>query len=207
MTNITRVTEAYINNHPTIRQAIRANLVNYSKLSRKILQETGMKSKDAVLIACRRYYNKTKGQAQSTDIISLLKGTKLSIRDKIAVVILEPDVKYQGLLNLQKEADESNETVHIMKGANAVTIIVTEDFLGLVKRIFGQNIIKVSTGLVEIMMKSPARLEQVPGVMAYIYTLFGENNVNIIETISCWTDTIMVIKKEELSKTMGFLNF
>lgn len=207
MVNIAKTAEAYINSHPSLKQALKLNVVNYSKLSRIISNETGIRSKDAIIIACRRYFRKLKSQQQSTELMSLLHGTKLSIRDKIVVVILEPDVRFENILSLQREVKEKNETVHVMRGANAVTLIVTEDFLGRIERIFGNSILKVTEHLVEIMMKSPTRLEQVPGVMGYIYSLFGENDVNIVETISCWTDTILVIKKEDLAKTMSFLNF
>ena len=43
----------------------------------------------------------------------------------------------------------------------------------------------------------------IPGVMGHICSILGENDVNIIETSSCWTDTIIVIKKEHLAKTIG----
>ncbi|MBI2129849.1 hypothetical protein HYU07_06455 [Candidatus Woesearchaeota archaeon] len=136
-----------------------------------------------------------------------MKGSKLSIRDKIVVVILEPDTSFKEILQLQKEVEEKNEIMHVIRGANAITLITTEDFLSDIERKFKHDILKVSKDLVEIMMKSSAKMESIPGVMGYIYSLFGENSINILETMSCWTDTIFTIRKEDLPKTMDILSF
>jgi hypothetical protein len=205
--NITKTTEEYIRTHPHVKQSLKSNIVNYSKLSRLISKETGIKSTDAILVACRRYFRKLKEQQQNAPVMELLKGTKLSIRDKIVVVILEPDSSFESILALQREIKDKNETMHVVRGANAITLITTEDFLDAIKRRFGNSILKTTQNLVEIMMKSNTRLELIPGVMGYVYSLFGENNINIVETLSCWTDTILIIRKDDLAKTMGLLSF
>ena len=61
--------------------------------------------------------------------------------------------------------------------------------------------------LAEITIKSPKEIETTPGTYAYLCSLFGENNINIIETLSCWTDTIFLVKEEDVGKVMGLLRF
>jgi len=207
MPNITKITENYIRNHPFINQSIKHNIINYSKLARTISKEKSIDNFDAILIACRRYYDKLKKSTQQTPIMELLKKSKLSIRNKIIVVILEPDTYFKNILNIQKEIDEQNEIMRVVRGANGITLITTEDFLDKVEKAFKHNILKISKDLVEVMLKSSTRLESVPGVTGYIYSLFGENDINILETISCWTDTILIIQKEDLSKSIELLSF
>ena len=60
MQNITKITENYIRTHPAIKQSIKNNIINYSKLARLISKEKNIKNFDAILIACRRYYDKIK---------------------------------------------------------------------------------------------------------------------------------------------------
>ncbi len=207
MVNITKITEEYIRNRPFVKQAVKNNVINYSKLARLIAKEKNIDNFDAILIACRRYYQKIKKSSFSVPIIELLKGSKLSIRNKIVVVIIEPDVPSKTILGLQKDVDDKNEVMHVIKGVNAITLITTEDFLLKIERVFKHSILKISKDLVEIILKSSSKLESVPGVMGHIYSLFGENDINLIETISCWTDTIFVIKKEDLAKAMDLLSF
>lgn len=207
MQNITKITENYIRTHPAIKQSIKNNIINYSKLARLISKEKNIKNFDAILIACRRYYDKIKKSKFEVSIIDLLKKSRLSIRNKIAVVILEPHVRSKILLDLQKEIDEKNEIMRVVKGESGITLVITEDFLDKIEKKFKNNILKISNNLVEITIKSSERLENIPGVTAYIYSLFGENDINIQETLSCWTDTIIIINKGDLPKSMDLLNF
>ena len=97
--------------------------------------------------------------------------------------------------------------MRVVKGESGITLVITEDFLDKIEKKFKNNILKISNNLVEITIKSSERLENIPGVTAYIYSLFGENDINIQETLSCWTDTIIIINKGDLPKSMDLLNF
>ena len=76
-----------------------------------------------------------------------------------------------------------------------------------IKELFRNKIIKINKNLVEVTVKSSEELEELPGVMAYLYSLFGEKGINIVETMSCWTDTIFVIEEKDLARVMEMLKF
>jgi hypothetical protein len=204
--SIQKQVEQYIRTRRFVQQALGSGIVNFSRLARLIKRQTGVRSVPAIQIACRRYAQRLSGNP-SIDIMNILKATRRSIRDRIAVVILEPGVRNETLELVHKEAREMNESVQVTRSDNAVTLILPEDIVSNVKRRLADKIMKIHSGLVEITLKSSAKLESVPGVVGVLYSLFAENDVNILETASCWTDTIVVIKKEDLAKTMGFLEF
>ena len=52
-----------------------------------------------------------------------------------------------------------------------------------------------------IVINSPEELEATVGVVAFLTTLLAEQNVNIVEFISCWTETIIVVDKKDSLKT------
>ena len=54
---------------------------------------------------------------------------------------------------------------------------------------------------------SPKDLENTPGVNAFVYSKFREHGINIVEQISCWTDTIVVISEDDIATVMKFLKF
>ena len=58
-----------------------------------------------------------------------------------------------------------------------------------------------------ITIKSPEELETTTGVLAYLVSLFGDNGVNIQETLSCWTDTIFLVEENDVATVMKFLRF
>jgi aspartokinase len=49
-------------------------------------------------------------------------------------------------------------------------------------------------------------LETVSGVISNIYRLFAENDINIREEMSCWTDVMVVIDEKDMPRAMQALS-
>ena len=86
-------------------------------------------------------------------------------------------------------------------------IYKTLDFSKKIKQIFRNKILKENKNLVEVILKSPKQIETTTGVISYLYSLLGENGINIYETLSCWTDTIFLIEEKYLSRVVELLMF
>ena len=211
MPSITKLTENYILEHPSIKDCLKNDLVNFSSLSRKIAEELDLSVKknfDAILIACRRFQRKLKKEETfESRILKILKKSKVEIKNKIIAIVLERDIYFENLISLEKEIKKRREIFRIIEGASGVTVITTEDFIDLIKKYFKNKIILENRNLAEIMIKSPEEIETTPGTYAYLASLFGENNINIVESMSCFTDTIFLIKEEDVGKAIGLLRF
>ena len=184
---------------------------SYPLLSRQVAKDLGIEkktSKEAILIAARRFKDKIKKEAvQEKEISKLLKNTEFEIKTKTIVVVIEKTLFPDGLIELEKEIKKQKGLFHAVEGVKAITIITSEKYLGEIKKTFKHNVLKVMTGMVSIILQSTPEIETTPGVMAYLYGLIGGNGINIYETLSCWTDTIFVIKEEDLGKVMDVLKF
>ena len=104
--SIQKSVEEYISGSNNIRDCLKKNLVNYSALTRKISKELNFKAKDfdAVLVACRRYGEKIrKKTGYERPIKKLLKNSKLEIKNKVAVAVVEKTIFFNNLADLQKE--------------------------------------------------------------------------------------------------------
>ena len=209
--SITKLTENYILEHPSIKDCLKNGLINYSSLSRQIASELKLdlkKNFDAILIACRRFKRKLKKEeVHENKILKILKESKIEIKNKIIAVVLEKDIFFENLIYLEKEIKKKKEIFRVIESASGITLITTEDFLDLIKKYFKNKIILENKNLAEITIKSPKEIEITPGTYAYLCSLFGENNINIVETLSCWTDTIFLIKEDDVGKTMNLLRF
>ncbi len=211
MPNITKLTENYILDHPSIKDCLKNGLINYSSLSRQIASELNLNLKqnfDAILIACRRLKRKLKKEeAFESKILKILKRSKIEIKNKIVAIVLEKDIFFGNLINLEKEIKKQKEIFRVIEGASAITVVTTEDFIDLINKYFKNKIILENRNLAEITIKSPKEIETTPGTYAYLCSLFGENNINIVETLSCYTDTIFLIKEGDVGKAMNLLRF
>ena len=211
MANITKLTEQYIAEHPSVKDCLKKGLINYSSLTRKLCKDLDLdlkKNFDAILIACRRYHRKiSKETVLENKIIKILADSKLEVKNKIVVVLVEKDIYYGHIIELHKEIKKKSELFHIIEGSNTITIVTSHEFLAIVKKLFKNKIIKVTENLAEVTLKSSEDLEETPGVIAYLSTLLAENGINIIETMSTWTDTLFVISEKDIAKVMGLLRF
>ena len=211
MSSITKLAEEYISNHPSVKDCLKNDLINFSSLSRQIAEELDLNLKknfDAILIACRRYQRKLKNEeVLENKILKILKNSKIEIKNKVIAVVLEKDIFFGTLQNLEKDIKKRKEIFRIIEGASAITVITTEEFLEAIRKYFKNKIIVENTGLAEIIIKSPKEIEEVSGTYAYLCSLLSENNINIVETLSCWTDTIFLVDEKDTGKVMGLLRF
>ena len=211
MPTTTELTEKYLSKHPSILDCLKNGIVNYSKLSRKIAKELDIEKKtslEAILIACRRYEAKIKnGKILEDKILEILKESELEIKNKIAVTIVDKRKYLWKIIEIENKFQKSADTFYAIEGSKVFTIITTEKHLQDLKTLFGNAIIKTSKNLAMITIKSPKELENTPGVNAFVYSKFREHGINIVEQMSCWTDTIVVISENDIPTVMSFLRF
>ncbi|MFH1642008.1 MAG: ACT domain-containing protein [Nanoarchaeota archaeon] len=209
--NITKITEDYIKQHPSIKDCLRKGMINYSALTRQISSHIGLDLKinfDAILIACRRYSRKLKKEMVMEDkIMEILKQSKLGLKNKIVVVVIEKDIYFNHLLELQKDIKDKAEVFHVIEGSSTITLITADEFKGHIEKLFKTKVLKITSNLAEVTLKSPNDLEKTTGVIAYLTSLLAENGINIIETMSTWTDTLFVINEEDIGRVMEVLKF
>ena len=207
----TELTNEYIKEHPDIKSCLKRGLINYSSLARLIAKELGTEkktSKEAILIAARRFQEKLKKEVSyEKKIRNLLSMSEIEIKNKIAVFILEKNINFDYVDDIQKKVRKESGTFYMIEGSGNYIIITQEKYAAEIKSRFKLKIIKENKDLALINFKSPKEIEHTYGVVAYLTSLFAENGVNIVEFMSCWTDTLFVIESKDVSKTLNFLRF
>lgn len=207
----TELTNEYINEHPYIKSCLKKELINYSSLSRMIAQELGIGKKtsmEAILIAARRFKEKLKkDEGHEKKIKDLLVDSEIEIKNKIIVFILEKTLNFESLDELQKKIKKESGTFYLLEGSDNYTLITQEKYSDLINKNFKLKLIKSNKGLALINLKTSKEIEKTPGVLAFITSLFAENSVNIIEFLSCWTDTLFIIDAKDINKAIEFLRF
>lgn len=207
----TELTVEYIKNHPYIKSCLKKGLINYSSLARLIAKELTIEKKtsqEAILIAARRFQEKLKGEVISErKIKDLLEESELEIKNKIVVVILEKNLNFDYIQELQKEIKTEMGVFYLLEGSSNYTLITQEKYSKIIENKLKQKIVKKNQNLALIRFKSKKEIEETKGVISYLTSLFAENGVNIVEFLSCWTDTLFVINSQDVNKTIEFLDF
>jgi aspartokinase len=206
--NITKITEEFIKEHPSIMDCMKKDLINYSELSRQICKEKGIKKFDAALIACRRYYLKlSKDNMNEDEIMCLVKSSKLMVKNKMIVAILEKPRDLERLYSFQKRVRKAKGDFNLIEGVDAITIITNESYSDEIKKEFSSWLIKITDKLIEVIIVFDKKIETTTGVVSYLYNLLAENSVNILEEMSCWTDLLIVLDEKDMAKAVKLLSF
>jgi hypothetical protein len=174
----------HLRNKPYLLEALEKGIVNLSELSRQIQKEIKTNDTSAIKAALRRYSEELQKHKQKREekVLLLLKRSSIAVYDRKSVIITAKEISNKTGM----EVDLLGKFVYLLDRSD-----LPERINALVKH----------DNCTMIVIHSPEELEATPGVVAFLASLLAEQNVNIIEFISCWTETIIVVEKKDSLKT------
>ena len=198
----------YIDRHPSIRDLISKGLINYSSLARLIMKDLGIKNERAVLAACRRYSMKLPKTDSEGAIIKVFEQSRLELRTRICIVVAKNESIV--LKNIDKVARKflaEKSTMLVLQSTNAISVISEDKHLPDLLRAIGEDhIITVKENLAEITVKSPPVIEEIAGAFSYLMTMLSEQGISLSEIVSCYADTILVVKRKDIMTAFDILS-
>ena len=206
--SVAELTRKYIDRHPSVRDCISKDLVNYSSLSRLIMKDTGVKHEEAVLAASRRYAAKLSKTDSEGEIMRVFEESRLELKTRICIVVAKNEwIVLRNLEDVVKKILSEKSTMQVMQSANGITVISEDKYLPSITRAIGEDhIISVKQNLAEITVKSPARIEETRGAFAYLLSMLSEQGINLLEAVSCYTDTIFIVSRDDMMDAFHILS-
>jgi aspartokinase len=201
------VVRDYIDTHPSIKDCLKDGLVNLSALSRKIMQERGLSKLEATLVACRRYQDQAGPHLERT-IKKTLSKSRVEMTSKIAIVTIRSDWQiYSRLQSFLRRAMNEGHLPKVIQGSKAITLITDERTAATIKEEIGEDrILDTGKGFVEIAVTSPESIRTTPGIMSYLCSALSSNGINVVETMSTYTDTIFIVEPESMVRAFEILS-
>ncbi|HOL07793.1 MAG TPA: aminotransferase class V-fold PLP-dependent enzyme, partial [Methanomassiliicoccaceae archaeon] len=135
--SIAERTRMYIDAHPSIKDCISKDLINYSSLARLIMRDLGIGNEEAVMIACRRYAVKLGRQDHEGEILRVLRDSRLELKTKIAIITAKNDwtVLHRLEVIFKKLLNEKTKLVAITQVSNALgTVAPVKEIVDLAHR-------------------------------------------------------------------------
>lgn len=166
---------------PSLLDALKMRIVNYSALARMLQGEIGEGSLEAVKAAIIRVSEEieTKRGLQEETVLSILRESVVRLQDKITVIISHRmlDIPY------------------------IVTAYLTDSYVYIVDQTRLREklpeSVQAASNLVALILISPPRVETTPGFVAFITGLLASREINIVEFISCSTNTVIVLNSSD----------
>ena len=178
----------YLKNKPYLLEALEKDIVNLSELSRQIQTELKINNTTATKAALRRFAEELRKHKQRREekVLQILKRSAISVYDRKSVIITSKELEKESGMKV----DLPGKFVYLLDRSE-----LPERISALVKH----------ENCTLIVINSPIELEATPGVVAFLTSMLAEQNLNIIEFISCYTETVIVVEKKDSLKTYEVL--
>ncbi len=207
--SITNAVKEVVNNDLSFQDSLQRDYCNISALARIIKPQvdqllsgknTSIESIITALKRSRRDYD-----VPEKPIASILAGSTISVRTDVAKVSAEKSKK-----TIEKVAKAMTQNVgnfiSVSESIMSITLVFDDALLDEVKAMFAyDDILEIEDDLAAIIVHSPEEIIKTPGCAIAFYNQLARRHINIEDTVSCYTDTIVLVKMEQVGKAFNAL--
>jgi hypothetical protein len=196
------VARRYIEDHPSVRDCLGYDIVNFTSLARRIREETGLANQEAVEVACRRYQRQMKSERPlETRVLEVVRGSRLEVRTRVAIVTARHDwSSLDQLLEAGRSLlQDRRHLLQVLQGPSALTILCEEDLVDAVLGAIGKRgVLGVHRQLSALTVRSPELIVETPGVLAFLAGTLFRAGINSLELLSVYTDSTFVVRERDV---------
>jgi len=206
--SITSAVREIINNDISFQDSLERGYCNISAVARIIkpqvnrLLEKNIRVESIItaLKRSRKFYD-----IQDRPMLSILASSTISVKTDVAKISAG-----KGKRTMEKVARAltryAEDFISVSESALSVTMVIEDTSLHKLKAIFANsNILEVEAGLAAIIVNSPERIIKTPGCAFAFYNQLARRHINIDDTVSCYTDTIMLVNMVDVGKAFNAL--
>ncbi len=205
--SVARRVREHLDAHPPLAEAIRLGVANYSAVARRVADDLGIPSTDAVLAACRRYPRRRGELFREESVRRVLRKSRVETRTKVAAVTLAQGADVlQRLGDVVEELLDENSLCRVIQVTGGTVVIVDEDSVPrLLRPLRSDQVIGIRRNLIEVAVTSPESIEETPGLLRHLTGILATQGINIVEALSCYTDTIYLLDRDDLARAIAVL--
>jgi len=206
--SISKTVQNLIDEDLSLQDALQRNYGNYSAIARMLMpkiKETvnhTVNLESVITSVKRAKANYTILQGKITRVVA---GSGLNIRTDMAKVSVEKTK--ENLEKIRKTlATFSGDFLQVIEGNTIVTLISDLNSFNKISSIFTKkDVIDQKQNLATVIIRSPDEITFTPGCVQAFYNAVSRRHINIEETMSCYTETIIVLAMEDVSKAFTAL--
>jgi hypothetical protein len=206
--SISKTVQNLIDEDLSLQDALQRDYGNYSAIARMLMpkvKETvnnDVNLESVITSVKRAKSNYTILQGKITRVVA---GSGLNIRTDMAKVSVEKT--RENLEKIRKTlAAFSGDFLQVIEGNSVVTLISDLNSFSKINSIFTKkDVIDQKQNLATVIIRSPDEITSTPGCVQAFYNAVSRRHINIEETMSCYTETIIVLAMEDVSKAFAAL--
>jgi hypothetical protein len=211
--SIAEAARLIVSGKPSIVDGLRQGVINFSALAdmikEQVMEMVGKESVnvDSIKMALMRYAEelKSKKQLLEEQIAEVTAKSILELKNDVAVLTINQKVFIVRIDQIFKSLN-SFRFLQLTQGTETFTVVTDLQSKDKIVEVVGENniVLKIENQSA-IVIISPRQIMEVPGVIAYITDLLSTNGINITQIISCYTDTLLIVDREDALRTYQIL--
>lgn len=197
-----------INYDLSVQDALARDYANISALSRmlqpRIEEKLGRKINiESIITALKRLRGSY--SAASDEIRSVIGESVVNVRTHVSKVSVEKTRKTLEVVS-SLLASHQQDFLQVSESISSITLIFDQKLHKKVRgRLTDGVILEEGNEFAAIIVQSPPQITTTPGCLISFYNQIARRHVNIEDTVSCYTDTILVVKMSEVGKAFTAL--
>ena len=208
--SITEAVREMVGGDLSFQDSLQRDYCNISALARLIKPQIDhMLGKDtsieSIITALKR--SKYDYNVQEKPIASILAASTITVNTDVAKISAKKSKK-----TIEKVAKAmiqgAGNFISMSESIMSITLVFDDLLLQDVKVMFAyDDILEMENGLAAIIVHSPEDIIKTPGCAIAFYNQLARRHINIEDTVSCYTDTIVLVKMELVVKAFNALTF
>jgi aspartokinase len=206
--SITEAVREMVGGDLSFQDSLQRGYCNISALARLIKPQIDhMLGKDtsieSIITALKR--SKYDYNVQEKPIASILAASTITVNTDVAKISAKKSKK-----TIEKVAKAmiqgAGNFISMSESIMSITLVFDDLLLQDVKVMFAyDDILEMENGLAAIIVHSPEDIIKTPGCAIAFYNQLARRHINIEDTVSCYTDTIVLVKMEQVGKAFNAL--
>jgi aspartokinase len=206
--SITETVREIVSSDLSFQDSLQRDYCNISALARIMKPQIDqMLSKntsiESIITALKR--SRYEYDVRQKPISSILAASTITVNTDVAKVSARKSKK-----TIEKVAKAMIQSVgnfiSISESIMSITLVFDDLLLQDVKVMFASDdILEIENGLAAIIVQSPEDIIKTPGCAIAFYNQLARRHINIEDTVSCYTDTIVLVKMDQVGKAFNAL--
>jgi aspartokinase len=205
--SISRTVKGIMNSDLYFQDSLQRDYCNITALARLIKPQIDQMldrniNIESIVTAVKR--SKIIYNASKLPTASVLADSTISVKTDVAKLSIGKSKKT--IEKVAKALQNIDNFISVSESILSITFVFDDALLDKVKAMFSNyEILEIEEDLAAIMVHSPEEIIKTPGCAIAFYNQLAYRHINIEDTVSCYTDTIVLVKMSDVGKAFNAL--
>jgi len=210
-TSVARAVKDEVGSDLSIQDALVRDYVNLSALARllvpRVAARTGRRGRDVSEVGIATALKRLRGSysVPSPRIAKVIARSVVNVRTHVSRLSVEKTKRTLQTVSVLLST-YPDDFIQVSESLSSITLIFDQRLHARVRRsLSGAEVLEEGEGGAAITVHSPEDIINTPGCISAFYNQLSRRRVNVEDTVSCYTDTIMVVDMKDASRAFEAL--